>query len=85
MHFSHLTQPPWLDSQAAAVAAEEAGGLDHMVDDDPVHDDDDDDDIIPFDGIFTQVSTPPVSFPVYLVLPGPVVPIPTCIRPAQSM
>ncbi len=85
MHFSHLTQPPWLDSQAAAVAAEEAGGLDHMVDDDPVHDDDDDD-IIPFDGIFTQVRrTPPVSFLVYLVLPGPMVPFPTCIRSPQSM
>ncbi len=84
MPFSHLTQPPWLDSQAAAVAAEEAGELDHMVDDDPAHDDDDDD-IIPFDGIFTQVSTPPVSFPVYLILPGPVVPFPTCIRSPRSM
>ncbi|KAM7540142.1 hypothetical protein Aperf_G00000041449 [Anoplocephala perfoliata] len=48
--------PPWLDSQAAAAAAEDgcqdvdAGNVDHA----PIDDDDDDDEIAPYDGIFTQ-------------------------------
>ncbi|VDK31638.1 unnamed protein product [Taenia asiatica] len=47
--------PPWLDSQAAAAAAEEEGHDDADVGDMVgMEADDDDDEVAPYDGIFTQ-------------------------------